>query len=202
MCGIFRGHDFRTSFSRLGRLRPLTNVPFMALTATASPEVEKNICQSLQLVNPVVISCNLNHPNIYLFASCMNGYQVRTHTCTYNWGPFCKCITVCTVWTDLTGIAHWLETLPPLSISKTIIFCADQNIACKLYGWLLQNTAMKGVGSMYQANLTGTTKREIQCMFQKASNLRCLVATVAFGMVLKTFHVCYNAIVIARICLQ
>ena len=91
--------------------------------------------------------------------------------------------TICTVQTDLTGIAHWLKALPPLSILKTLIFVQTKNTACYLYGWLLQNSAMKGVVSMYDANVTGTTKR---CMFQKASNLRCVVAMAAFGMVLKT----------------
>ena len=71
----FRGKDFRTAFAKIGRLRALTNAPFMALTATASPDVQDSISQSLHLVNPVVVSCSLNRPNIYLSASGMKGYH-------------------------------------------------------------------------------------------------------------------------------
>ena len=39
LLGAIRGTDFRWSFSKLGGLRALTNAPFMALTATAPPNV-------------------------------------------------------------------------------------------------------------------------------------------------------------------
>ena len=72
----FRGKDFRTAFSKIGGLRAHTSAPFIALTATASPDVQKCITESLHLVNPVVVSCSLNRPNIYLSASSMKGYSV------------------------------------------------------------------------------------------------------------------------------
>ena len=42
---INRGSDFRLSFAELGRLRALTSVPFMALTASAPPETQDFIVQ-------------------------------------------------------------------------------------------------------------------------------------------------------------
>lgn len=64
-----RGTDFRTSFSRLGGLRALTAAPFMALTASAPPEIEGTIVSSLHLKEPVVVKRRLDRPNIYLSTS-------------------------------------------------------------------------------------------------------------------------------------
>ena len=40
----------------------------MALTATASPETQDAIVNSLHLVHPVIVSQPLDRPNIYLSA--------------------------------------------------------------------------------------------------------------------------------------
>lgn len=48
------GNDFRPSYRGIGRLRErLPDVPFLALTATATPFVRSDICQSLTLKNPL-----------------------------------------------------------------------------------------------------------------------------------------------------
>lgn len=70
------------SFMKLGGLRALTNVPFMALTATASKETQTAICDSLHLNNPVVISQTVDRPNIYLSASPIRNISVSLHTFT------------------------------------------------------------------------------------------------------------------------
>ena len=41
-----RGKSFRPAFEKLGGLGALTRVPFMALTATASPETQDAIVNS------------------------------------------------------------------------------------------------------------------------------------------------------------
>lgn len=49
------GNDFRPAYKRLGRLRSyLKNTPFMALTATATPAVRKDILKLLELNDPIV----------------------------------------------------------------------------------------------------------------------------------------------------
>jgi superfamily II DNA helicase RecQ len=68
-CCITRGKDFRTAFDRLGGIRAFIDVPFMALTASAPPEVEATIVSSLQLNNPVIVHCDLDRPNIYFSSS-------------------------------------------------------------------------------------------------------------------------------------
>ena len=51
------GHDFRDSYRKLDCLkRWLPNIPIMALTATATLDVEKDIIKSLGLINPKIIN--------------------------------------------------------------------------------------------------------------------------------------------------
>ena len=48
------GHDFRPAFRDLGNLREaLPGVPFMALTATATPKVQADIIKTLKLFDPL-----------------------------------------------------------------------------------------------------------------------------------------------------
>lgn len=48
------GHDFRPDYLKLGNLREkFKSIPWVALTATASAEVTKDILENLKLLNPV-----------------------------------------------------------------------------------------------------------------------------------------------------
>ena len=71
------------AFQKLGGLRALTTAPFMALTATASPETELLITESLHLNKPASISLPLNRPNIFFSASQIKGLTVsfNIHSC-------------------------------------------------------------------------------------------------------------------------
>ena len=74
---MVRGKDFRRSFSQLGGLRALNRAPFMALTASAPPDVEEIIHSSLHLSDAVVISQPLNRSNIFLSSSKHLGVKVK-----------------------------------------------------------------------------------------------------------------------------
>lgn len=59
------GYDFRPSFLNISRLRKiLPNVPFMALTATATPEVVADICSILELRDPGIFKMSFMRDNI------------------------------------------------------------------------------------------------------------------------------------------
>ena len=61
------GHDFRPDFLELrGLKRKFPGVPIIALTATATPLVQKSIIDVLQLVNPQVTRGGFDRPNLYL----------------------------------------------------------------------------------------------------------------------------------------
>ena len=81
-CNVFvcRGSDFRTTFSRLGGLRALTTAPIVALTASAPPEIEATIISSLYLREPIVVTRQLDRPNIYISTCKSVGLKVNLYT--------------------------------------------------------------------------------------------------------------------------
>lgn len=61
------GHDFRPDYSRVGEFRAiLGNPPTLALTATATPEVQKDILKKLNLEEAEIISAGIERPNLSL----------------------------------------------------------------------------------------------------------------------------------------
>ena len=60
------GHDFRPEYRRLQQLRSqFSSVSMMALTATATPRVQQDIIQQLNLRQPIVRRFSFNRPNLY-----------------------------------------------------------------------------------------------------------------------------------------
>ena len=63
------GHDFRADYRELGVIRRwLPHVPFLALTATATPLVQKDICTSLRLNNPLLTCTNFDRYGVSIFS--------------------------------------------------------------------------------------------------------------------------------------
>ncbi|QLY24619.1 ATP-dependent DNA helicase RecQ [Bdellovibrio sp. KM01] len=61
------GHDFRPDYSRVGEFRALLgNPPTLALTATATPEVQKDILTKLNIPDAEIISAGIERPNLAL----------------------------------------------------------------------------------------------------------------------------------------
>lgn len=59
------GHDFRPEYRQLRELRArLADVPFLALTATATERVRHDILDQLQLRDPAVYVASFNRPNL------------------------------------------------------------------------------------------------------------------------------------------
>ena len=71
------GAQFRTCFRKIGGLRALTDVPLIAVTATAPIVVQSEICDSLGLKEPAVILQTLDRPNIFLSCSKSKGLNVN-----------------------------------------------------------------------------------------------------------------------------
>lgn len=66
------GHDFRTDYRRVGeRLKQLRPVPVVALTATATPYVQNDICQLLGLENEKRFICGFRRSNISIHVTQM-----------------------------------------------------------------------------------------------------------------------------------
>ncbi|BAQ60166.1 ATP-dependent DNA helicase RecQ [Geminocystis sp. NIES-3708] len=60
------GHDFRQEYRQLRQLRfRFPNIPLMALTATATTRVQKDIISQLNLKNPAIHRFSFNRSNLY-----------------------------------------------------------------------------------------------------------------------------------------
>ena len=93
----------------------------------------------------------------------------------------------------MTGIISCLKgAKESKDIPKTLVFCRTKEAAVNMYRLLLQSSSRRDYVSMFHASLTKATKQAIQHNFQSpTSALRCLVATVAFGMVSVLFTLKY-----------
>lgn len=67
------GHDFRPAYKKINLLiEKFPNTPVLALTATATPKVQKEIIEALQLKNPSIFKRSLRRKNLI--------YTVRNET--------------------------------------------------------------------------------------------------------------------------
>jgi len=59
------GYDFRPPYLRIAALREeLSGIPILALTASATPVVQKDICEKLLFKNPSIFSRSFERPNL------------------------------------------------------------------------------------------------------------------------------------------
>ena len=60
------GHDFRPDYRQLGMIKKLyPTIPIIALTATATERVSKDIVKQLNLTNPSCFKASFNRPNLH-----------------------------------------------------------------------------------------------------------------------------------------
>ncbi len=72
------GHDFRPDYSRVGEFRALLgNPPTLALTATATPEVQKDILAKLHMPDAEIISAGIERPNLALRVHDVYGFDEK-----------------------------------------------------------------------------------------------------------------------------
>jgi ATP-dependent DNA helicase RecQ len=72
------GHDFRPDYAGLGRVRKALRPPrTVALTATATPEVQEDITRSLLMKDPKVFVAGFDRPNLFLQVTAVSGDDER-----------------------------------------------------------------------------------------------------------------------------
>ena len=83
---------------------------------------------------------------------------------------------------DLGSLAIRLKD--PKSLPKTLVFCRTKTNTAKVYSFLRKAASSPDAVSLYHASLTDKTKTCIYNTFSSSGSvIRCLCATVAFGMV-------------------
>ncbi|CAL9228370.1 unnamed protein product [Arabidopsis halleri] len=147
------GHDFRPSYRQLSTLRDsLADVPVLALTATAAPKVQKDVIDSLNLRNPLVLKSSFNRPNIF--------YEVRYKDLLDN------------AYTDLGNLLKSCGNI------CAIIYCLERT-TCDDLSVHLSSIGISS--SAYHAGLNSKLRSTVLDDWL-SSKKQIIVATVAFGM--------------------
>lgn len=103
------GHDFRPSYLRINSLRDvLPQVPFMALTATATEVVLADICKQLSLAEPALFRRSFARPNLsFAVRITENRLEQILRICTNIAGSG---IVYCRTRADTEQVADYLRT--------------------------------------------------------------------------------------------
>lgn len=147
------GPDFRTDYHKLTLLRKLRpDVPILALTATATPPVLRDIEARMGLVDAARHIYGFYRPNLYL----------QIHHCEEA--------------DKLAWVKQAIQS--QLGEGRALIYCGTRKQAASIAAELKND--MSGVG-YYHAGLSSESRQKIQTNFE-TGKLRVLAATNAFGM--------------------
>jgi ATP-dependent DNA helicase RecQ len=146
------GHDFRPAYRNLSGLRARFGAPVLALTATATTEVVRDIAGQLGMEDPLLVRGSFFRPNL------------RLHAVKKGEGPRARDAIVRFVRARRgeSGIVYALSR-------KAVEEIADD----------LRKNGVRAAA--YHAGLDGETRTRVQDAFQ-AGALDVVAATVAFGM--------------------
>ncbi|TRY63315.1 hypothetical protein TCAL_03979 [Tigriopus californicus] len=151
------GHDFRSSYRHLYRLRDkFPTTPILALTATATDQVIQDMEKSLKLKRCQVVKTSFDRPNLYI--------EIRPKT---------------SPWNDLNIISSYDEATGTRSIKgSTIIYCPTRKEVDNITDVL----AKQGLNvRSYHAGLS-LKKRETSHKEFIRDQCDAIVCSVAFGM--------------------
>lgn len=147
------GHDFREEYSQLANIRQARpDIPILALTASATPFVLRDIAKNLGLQRPAQHVHGFYRPNLY--------YQVET----------CS--------DENEKIDFTRGALKQFNEGRVIIYCGTRKMTETLQAALEQEFDSVG---RYHAGLSAKDRNDTQQAFADG-RLRILVATNAFGM--------------------
>lgn len=147
------GPDFRKDYYRLGMLRELRpDVPILALTATATPPVLKDIVRQLGLRDPEKHIHGFYRPNLY----------VQVETCAGEAQKF----------------AFLRQSLKQTPEGRVLIYCGTRKDA---EGVVNDLSGEFGKIGYYHAGLSAEDRDRVQKEYE-TGDLRILAATNAFGM--------------------
>jgi ATP-dependent DNA helicase RecQ len=148
------GHDFRPEYRRLREMMTQINpdIAVIALTATATPKVQSDIIQNLDLRDPAIFISSFNRPNLF--------YEIQ---------PKVK--------KDQT-IKNIVRFIVQMKNKSGIIYTLNRKTTEELADMLMAN-GIKAVA--YHAGLDSKLRAERQDLFLN-EDVQVIVATIAFGM--------------------
>ncbi|XP_073706264.1 recQ-like DNA helicase BLM [Garra rufa] len=148
------GHDFRPDYKRLHELRRMfPNVPIMALTATATPRVQKDILNQLSMTRPQVFTMSFNRHNLKYSVLPKRPKKVDE-----------ECI-------------QWIKKYYPRD--SGIVYCLSRN-DCDTLADSLQRAGIAALA--YHAGLSDSDREYVQNKWINQDGCQVMCATIAFGM--------------------
>lgn len=133
-CVSHWGHDFRPDYKRLSELRErYSNIPIMALTATATPRVRMDILKQLNLKDCKWFLCSFNRPNLKYIVLPKKGA------------------------TTIIDIEHLIKAKYPRDTG--IVYCLSRK-ECDQVSQKLKNAGIKAAS--YHAGLSDTLRENTQ----------------------------------------
>lgn len=157
------GHDFRPDYRRIGALREALHYPpTIALTATASPEVQRDIIEQLELKKPSIHILGFDRPNLL--------FKVRIFRTQHQ---------------KLEYALNFIRSTLPMRLGSVapirgcgLLYAATRKQAEDAVRFLRENGVYAG---LYHAGLDDAQRSIVQERFMN-DDYHCLVATTAFGM--------------------
>nr|XP_023666914.1 Bloom syndrome protein isoform X2 [Paramormyrops kingsleyae] len=148
------GHDFRPDYKRMYELRQkFPKVPIMALTATATPRVQKDILNQLQMSKPQVFTMSFNRDNLKYTILPKKPKKVDV-----------DCV-------------EWIKKHYPRD--SGIIYCLSRN-DCDSMAESLQKAGLAALS--YHAGLNDGDREYVQSKWINQDGCQVICATIAFGM--------------------
>ncbi|CAB1323192.1 unnamed protein product [Coregonus sp. 'balchen'] len=148
------GHDFRPDYKRMYELRQkFPKVPIMALTATATPRVQKDILNQLQMTQPQVFTMSFNRNNLKYAVLPKKPKKVDE-----------DCI-------------DWIKKNYPRD--SGIVYCLSRN-DCDNMADSLQRAGILALA--YHAGLNDKDREYVQSKWINQDGCQVMCATIAFGM--------------------
>ncbi|XP_046720448.1 Bloom syndrome protein homolog isoform X3 [Silurus meridionalis] len=148
------GHDFRPDYKRMHELRQkFPKVPIMALTATATPRVQKDILNQLAMTRPQIFSMSFNRQNLKYSLLPKKPKKVEE-----------DCI-------------NWIKKHHPYD--SGIVYCLSRN-DCDCMAESLQRAGIAALS--YHAGINDSDREYVQNKWINQDGCQVICATVAFGM--------------------
>lgn len=149
------GRDFRPDYLLLGKLRDkFPKIPVMALTATATERVRRDIIHNLKITGCSYFQSSFNRPNLY--------YEVRSKSADDK---------------TIEDISSFIKENYPKK--SGIIYCTTQKEVEKVAGILSKTHGLSA--DAYHASLPEKKRKQVQEDWM-IDEVLIVVATIAFGM--------------------